>query len=174
MSEPLSDAQARVAVVMGSKSDYEVMKECAAILKQFHVPHEVRVISAHRTPERAREFALGAESRGIRIIIAAAGKAAHLAGVLAAMTTLPILGVPMATADLGGLDSLLSMVQMPAGIPVGTTAIGKAGARNAALLAVSILALSNAGLNQELKRYREEMQAEVEKDDAAIRQEARA
>ncbi len=172
MSEPLSDAQARVAVVMGSKSDYEVMKECAAILKQFHVPHEVRVISAHRTPERAREFAL--ESRGIRIIIAAAGKAAHLAGVLAAMTTLPILGVPMATADLGGLDSLLSMVQMPAGIPVGTTAIGKAGARNAALLAVSILALSNAGLNQELKRYREEMQAEVEKDDAAIRQEARA
>jgi len=90
------------------------------------------------------------------------------------MTTLPILGVPMATADLGGLDSLLSMVQMPAGIPVGTTAIGKAGARNAALLAVSILALSNAGLNQELKRYREEMQAEVEKDDAAIRQEARA
>ncbi len=125
-------------------------------------------------PERAREFALGAESRGIRIIIAAAGKAAHLAGVLAAMTTLPILGVPMATADLGGLDSLLSMVQMPAGIPVGTTAIGKAGARNAALLAVSILALSNAGLNQELKRYREEMQAEVEKDDAAIRQEARA
>jgi len=172
MSEPLSDAQARVAVVMGSKSDYEVMKECAAILKQFHVPHEVRVISAHRTPERAREFAL--ESRGIRIIIAAAGKAAHLAGVLAAMTTLPILGVPMATADLGGLDSLLSMVQMPAGIPVGTTAIGKAGARNAALLAVSILALSNAGLNQELKRYREERQAEVEKDDAAIRQEARA
>ncbi len=113
-------------------------------------------------------------SRGIRIIIAAAGKAAHLAGVLAAMTTLPILGVPMATADLGALDSLLSMVQMPAGIPVGTTAIGKAGARNAALLAVSILALSNAGLNQELKRYREEMQAEVEKDDAAIRQEARA
>ncbi|MHC1742470.1 MAG: 5-(carboxyamino)imidazole ribonucleotide mutase [Syntrophobacteraceae bacterium] len=171
MRQPLSDAPARVAVVMGSKSDYEVMKEFAAILKQFHVPHDVRVISAHRTPERAREFALGAESRGIQIIIAAAGKAAHLAGVLAAMTTLPVLGVPMVTSELGGLDSLLSMVQMPAGIPVGTTAIGTAGARNAALLALGILALSDSDLNQALKRYGERMQAEVEKDDAEMRQE---
>jgi 5-(carboxyamino)imidazole ribonucleotide mutase len=174
MSEARSDSLPCVAVVMGSRSDYEVMKECAAILKRFQLPHEVRVISAHRTPERAREFALGAESCGVRIIIAAVGKAAHLAGVLAAMTTLPVLGVPMATSDLGGLDSLLSMVQMPAGIPVGATAIGKAGPRNAALLAVSILALSDSGLSQELKRHREQMQAEVEKDDAALRQEARA
>ncbi len=159
----------QVAIVMGSKSDYEVMKECAAVLKDFGVEHEVRIISAHRTPDRAYAFATEAEAQGLKIIIAAAGKAAHLAGVLASMTTLPILGVPMTTSDLGGLDSLLSMVQMPAGIPVGTTAIGKAGAKNAALLAVAILALSDAHVRDELKAYRERMRAEVEAADAEVR-----
>jgi 5-(carboxyamino)imidazole ribonucleotide mutase len=158
-----------VAIVMGSKSDYEVMQEGAKVLARFNVPHEVRVISAHRTPDRAHEFATTAEARGIKIIIAAAGKAAHLAGVLAALTTLPVLGVPMTTSDLGGLDSLLSMVQMPAGIPVGTTAIGKAGAKNAALLAVSVLALSDERLRGELKAYRNQMRAEVEADDEQVR-----
>jgi len=158
-----------VAIVMGSKSDFEVMKESCGVLKYFGVAHEVRVISAHRTPDRAHEFAVGAEARNIKIIIAAAGKAAHLAGVIASLTTLPVIGVPMATSDLGGLDSLLSMVQMPAGIPVGTTAIGKAGAKNAALLAVAILALSDIGLHSELKAYREKMRVEVEADDDQIR-----
>ena len=158
-----------VAIVMGSKSDYEVMKESAGVLKEFGVTHEVRVISAHRTPDIAHAFATGAEEQGIKVIIAAAGKAAHLAGVLAALTTLPVLGVPMTTSDLGGLDSLLSTVQMPAGIPVGTVAIGKAGAKNAALLAVAILALSDARLSNELKIYRQQMRAEVEADDAEVR-----
>jgi 5-(carboxyamino)imidazole ribonucleotide mutase len=162
----------KVAVVMGSKSDFDVMKECAKVLADFKVPHEVRVISAHRTPDRAYEFAAGAEASGIQIIIAAAGKAAHLAGVLAALTTLPVLGVPMTTSDLGGLDSLLSMVQMPGGIPVGTTAIGKAGAKNAALLAVAILALSDERLRAELKTYRKKMRAEVTADDEEVRRSA--
>ncbi|MFZ5571480.1 MAG: 5-(carboxyamino)imidazole ribonucleotide mutase [Thermodesulfobacteriota bacterium] len=159
----------KVAVVMGSKSDFDVMRESAKVLADFQVPYEIRVISAHRTPDRAHEFAVGAEARGIQIIIAAAGKAAHLAGVLAALTTLPVLGVPMVTTDLGGLDSLLSMVQMPGGIPVGTTAIGKAGSKNAALLAVAILALSDERLRAELKAYREKMRAEVAADDEEIR-----
>ena len=160
----------KVAVVMGSKSDYEVMRECAGVLADFKVPHEVRVISAHRTPDRAHAFATGAEERGLQLIIAAAGKAAHLAGVLASLTTLPVLGVPMATSDLGGLDSLLSTVQMPGGIPVGTTAIGKAGAKNAALLAVAILALSDDRLRGQLKAYRQRIQKEVEADDAEVLQ----
>lgn len=159
----------QVAIVMGSKSDYEVMKESASVLKAFRVPYEIRVISAHRTPDNAHAFATGAEEQGIKLLIAAAGKAAHLAGVLAALTTLPVLGVPMTTSDLGGLDSLLSMVQMPAGIPVGTVAIGKAGAKNAALLAVAILALSDPRLNSELKQYRKRMQDEVEAADAEVR-----
>lgn len=169
MNQQVIKSSPIVAIVMGSKSDYDVMKESAAVLKAFGVPHEVRVISAHRTPGAAHAFATGAEERGTKLIIAAAGKAAHLAGVLAALTTLPVLGVPMTTSDLGGLDSLLSMVQMPAGIPVGTTAIGKAGAKNAALLAVAVLALSDARLRDELKAYRQRMQAEVEADDAEIR-----
>lgn len=159
----------QVVIVIGSKSDYEVMNESTGVLKEFGVPHEVRVISAHRTPDNAYAFATGAEGRGIKVIIAAAGKAAHLAGVLAALTTLPVIGVPMATSDLGGFDSLLSMVQMPGGIPVGTVAIGKAGAKNAALLAVSILALSDSSLNNKLKAYRQKMRTEVETADAEIR-----
>jgi 5-(carboxyamino)imidazole ribonucleotide mutase len=174
MNDTATRSNPIVAIVMGSKSDYDVMKESAKVLTDFKVPHEVRVISAHRTPDRTHGFAIGAEDRGIRLIIAAAGKAAHLAGVLAALTTLPVLGVPMTTSDLGGLDSLLSMVQMPAGIPVGTTAIGKAGAKNAALLAVAVLALSDNRLRDELKAYRKRMQAEVEAVDAEVRQGAPA
>jgi len=127
------------------------------------------VISAHRTPEAARAFALSAEARGIRAIIAGAGKAAHLAGVLASLTLLPVIGVPMTTSDLGGLDSLLSMVQMPNGIPVATVTIGKTGAKNAALLAVAILALSDASLRKKLSDYRAALAREVETDDREVR-----
>jgi 5-(carboxyamino)imidazole ribonucleotide mutase len=158
-----------VAIVMGSKSDYETMKESIGVLVDFKIPYEVRVISAHRTPDVAHTFAVGAEEQGVKLIIAAAGKAAHLAGMLAAFTTLPVIGVPMATSDLGGLNSLLSMVQMPGGIPVGVTALGKAGAKNAALLAVSILALSDVRLSNELKACRQKMRAEVQADDADVK-----
>jgi len=138
--------QPLVAVVMGSKSDWETMRHCDETLTQFGVPHECRVLSAHRTPQLASQYAAEAESRGFEVIVAAAGGAAHLAGVLAAQTLLPVLGVPMQSAALQGLDSLLSTVQMPGGIPVGTLAIGTAGARNAALLAVAILANSRPEL----------------------------
>ncbi|MDX9862901.1 MAG: 5-(carboxyamino)imidazole ribonucleotide mutase [Rhodospirillales bacterium] len=157
-----------VSIVMGSQSDLDTLKEASAVLKEFGVPHEVRVISAHRTPEVAREYALSASERGVKIIIAGAGKAAHLAGVLAAMTVLPVIGVPMTTSDLGGLDSLLSMVQMPGGIPVPTMAIGKAGAKNAALFAVAVLALANEALHAQLVAYRERMTREVVNADQAL------
>jgi 5-(carboxyamino)imidazole ribonucleotide mutase len=143
-----------VAVIMGSKSDWDVMKHCCDVLTQFGVPHEKRVLSAHRTPHAAAEFISGAESRGVKVIIAAAGGAAHLAGVAAAHTLLPVLGVPMESASLKGLDSLLSTVQMPGGVPVGTLAIGKPGATNAALLAVAILAINDPSLRNKLKAYR--------------------
>ena len=144
----------RVAVIMGSKSDWEVMRHADDTLTQFGVPHESRVISAHRTPQLALEFASTAESRGIQVIIAAAGGAAHLAGVLAANTVVPVLGVPMKSDALNGLDSLLSTVQMPAGIPVGTLAIGKAGATNAALFAIAILANNDSELRKQLREFR--------------------
>ncbi len=131
-----------VVVMMGSKSDWDVMRQAAEMLTKFEIPHECRVLSAHRTPKETAEYVSGAEGRGVEVIIAAAGGAAHLAGVCAAHTILPVLGVPMESASLKGLDSLLSTVQMPAGIPVGTLAIGTPGARNAALLAVAILATS--------------------------------
>jgi 5-(carboxyamino)imidazole ribonucleotide mutase len=143
-----------VAVIMGSKSDWDVMKHCCDVLTQFGVPHEKRVLSAHRTPHAAAEFISGAESRGVKVIIAAAGGAAHLAGVAAAHTLLPVLGVPMESASLKGLDSLLSTVQMPGGIPVGTLAIGKPGATNAALLAIAILALHDRAIHKKLETYR--------------------
>ena len=138
---------------MGSKSDWETMRAASETLKQFDVAHECHVMSAHRTPKLASDFANNADARGIEVIIAAAGGAAHLAGVIAAHTTLPVLGVPM-TSALNGLDSLLSTVQMPGGIPVGTLAIGKAGATNAALLAVAILANSRPELKRRLRAYR--------------------
>jgi 5-(carboxyamino)imidazole ribonucleotide mutase len=163
-----------VAIVMGSQSDLDTLKEAAAALKEFGVNYEIRVISAHRTPEIASEFALSAKDRGIKVIIAGAGKAAHLAGVLASMTVLPVIGVPMTTSDLGGLDSLLSMVQMPGGIPVATVAIGKTGAKNAALLAIAILALANDDLNARLIAYRERMTREVMKADNEVQANAGA
>src|SRR5712671_4898064 len=146
---------------MGSKSDWDVMKHCCDILTQFGVLHEKRVLSAHRTPAAAAEFVSTAESRGIQVLIAAAGGAAHLAGVTAAHTILPVLGVPMESASLKGMDSLLSTVQMPAGIPVGTLAIGKPGAVNAALLAVAILAVSRPPLRDQLRQFREEQAQKI-------------
>jgi 5-(carboxyamino)imidazole ribonucleotide mutase len=150
-----------VAVIMGSKSDWEVMRQADETLSKFGVPHECRVLSAHRTPAQTAEYVAGAEARGVEVIIAAAGGAAHLAGVCAAHTVLPVLGVPMESAALKGLDSLLSTVQMPAGIPVGTLAIGPAGARNAALLAVAILAGSRPALRDKLRAFRAEQSAKV-------------
>ena len=150
-----------VAVIMGSKSDWEVMRQADEVLSQFGVPHECRVLSAHRTPRQTAEYVEQAEGRGVQVIIAAAGGAAHLAGVVAAHTIVPVLGVPMESKSLKGLDSLLSTVQMPAGIPVGTLAIGAAGARNAALLAIAILARADATLAQKLRQYREQMAGKV-------------
>lgn len=150
-----------VAVIMGSQSDWETMKHADETLSQFSVAHECRVISAHRSPALAAEFGSTAEERGLEVIIAAAGGAAHLAGVLAAHTTLPVLGVPMKSDALNGLDSLLATVQMPGGIPVGTLAIGKPGATNAALFAVAILANSRPELRQKLHEFRESQEAKI-------------
>ena len=150
-----------VTVIMGSKSDWETMRHCCDVLTQFGVPLEKRVLSAHRTPAAATEFISTAEKRGVKVIIAAAGGAAHLAGVAAAHTLLPVLGVPMESASLKGMDSLLSTVQMPGGIPVGTLAIGNPGATNAALLAVAILALSDAALRKKLETFRAEQTQKI-------------
>ena len=149
-----------VAVLMGSKSDWDTMRASSETLQKFGVTHECHVMSAHRTPAMATEFAAAADSRGIQVIIAAAGGAAHLAGVIAAHTTLPVLGVPM-TSALNGLDSLLSTVQMPGGIPVGTLAIGKAGATNAALLAIAILANGRPDLKKKLRAFRAEQEKKI-------------
>jgi len=146
--------QPLVGIIMGSKSDWDVMRATHETLEQFGVPHECRVLSAHRTPAATAEYVTTAEARGIKVMIAAAGGAAHLAGVTAAHTLLPVLGVPMESASLKGMDSLLSTVQMPGGIPVGTLAIGKAGAVNAALLAIAILALQQPALRDRLRDYR--------------------
>jgi len=151
-----ADSAPLVGVVMGSKSDWETLRHADDVLKQFEVPHECRVLSAHRTPVAMAEYAQQAEARGLRIIIAGAGGAAHLPGMVAAYTTLPVLGVPVESHALKGLDSLLSIVQMPGGVPVGTFAIGKAGATNAALLAVAILATTNGVLREKLRAFRAE------------------
>ncbi|HTQ53359.1 MAG TPA: 5-(carboxyamino)imidazole ribonucleotide mutase [Bryobacteraceae bacterium] len=153
-----------VAVLMGSKSDWETMRHCDETLTRFGVEHECRVLSAHRTPQLASQYATEAEARGFEVIIAAAGGAAHLAGVLAAHTVLPVLGVPMESQSLKGMDSLLSTVQMPGGIPVGTLAIGTPGARNAALLAIAILANSRPELRDKLKRFRAEQADKVARE----------
>jgi 5-(carboxyamino)imidazole ribonucleotide mutase len=157
----MADSNALVIVLMGSKSDWETMRQCDEVLTRFDVPHECRVLSAHRTPKETAEYVSGAESRGVEVVIAAAGGAAHLAGVCAAHTVLPVLGVPMESASLKGMDSLLSTVQMPAGIPVGTLAIGPAGARNAALLAVAILGTRRPELRERLRQFRSEQSAKV-------------
>jgi len=153
-----------VAVIMGSKSDWGTMRQAAELLEEFGVDHECRVLSAHRTPAETAEYTGQAEQRGIEVIVAAAGGAAHLAGVCAAHTLVPVLGVPMESATLKGLDSLLSTVQMPAGIPVGTLGIGAAGARNAALLAIAILANSRPELRERLRQFRARQSEKVLKE----------
>lgn len=155
MAEPI------VGIIMGSKSDWDTMKNAADILKDFGVEHECRVVSAHRTPDLLFEYAKSAEERGIEVIIAGAGGAAHLPGMTASQTVIPVLGVPVKSRALSGVDSLLSIAQMPAGIPVGTLAIGDAGAKNAALLAVAILANSRPELRERLKKFREVQTASV-------------
>src|SRR5688572_16594250 len=145
-----------VSIIMGSTSDWETMKNASDILEKFGVAHECRVVSAHRTPDLLFEFAKAAESRGLEVIIAGAGGAAHLPGMCASQTVLPVLGVPVQSKALSGMDSLLSIVQMPAGVPVGTLAIGAAGATNAALLAVAILSNSRKDLREKLRQFREQ------------------
>jgi 5-(carboxyamino)imidazole ribonucleotide mutase len=162
MSSPARpDANPLVAVIMGSKSDWETMRHADETLTSFGVAHECRIVSAHRTPARMVEFAAAAEGRGIEVIIAGAGGAAHLPGMVAAQTIVPVLGVPVESHALKGLDSLLSIVQMPGGVPVGTLAIGKPGATNAALLAVAILANSRPVLRAKLKEFRDEQTHKV-------------
>jgi 5-(carboxyamino)imidazole ribonucleotide mutase len=150
-----------VGVVMGSKSDYEVLEPAVEVLKEFSIPCEVRVVSAHRTPDLLFKYAEEAEARGLRVIIAGAGGAAHLPGMLAAKTLVPVLGVPVPATMLNGLDSLLSIVQMPKGVPVGTLAIGKAGAANAGLFAVEMLATTDHALRERLRTWREQRSKEV-------------
>jgi 5-(carboxyamino)imidazole ribonucleotide mutase len=158
----------QVLLIMGSDSDLPVMQEAADILKKFGIPFEMRISSAHRCPQRTAELASGAAGRGIRIIIAGAGMAAHLAGVVAAETTLPVIGVPMPGGALNGVDALYATVQMPGGIPVATMTIGKAGARNAGIFAVQMLALNNQDLAKALVDYRREMAREIERKDEAL------
>ena len=150
-----------VGIIMGSRSDWETMRHAAEILTALEVPHETRVVSAHRTPDRLYDYARGAAGRGLRVIIAGAGGAAHLPGMAAAMTSLPVLGVPVESRALSGMDSLLSIAQMPAGVPVGTLAIGRAGAVNAGLLAAAIVALGDEGLAARLDAYRAAQTASV-------------
>ena len=159
-----------VAVVMGSDSDFPVLNGCIETLEDFDIPYEVRVISAHRTPEKAHKFASTARLKGLRVLIAAAGGAAHLAGVMASLTTLPVIGIPIQTPTLGGADSLYSTVQMPSGVPVATVAIGKAGARNAALLAAEILALSDEQLHDRLRAFRANMRRTVSEKNRRLRE----
>jgi len=151
-----------VSIVMGSDSDLPVMKEAIAILDDFNIPYEVFLTSAHRSPERTTKFAREAANRGIKVIIAGAGAAAHLAGVIASQTTLPVIGIPLDATSLNGLDALLSTAQMPGGVPVATMAIGKAGAKNGALMAVRILALYNEDLREKLNAYIERMAKDIE------------
>ena len=165
----MSKAKASVVIVMGSDSDLPKLQGAIDTLEDFGVVYDLRVLSAHRTPAEVHDFAVGASKAGFRVIIAAAGGAAHLAGVIASLTTLPVIGVPIETSALAGLDSLLSTVQMPAGVPVATVAIGSAGATNAALLAVQILALSDPKLTKKLVEYRDKQVEKVLAKDAKTR-----
>ena len=160
----MTDERPLVGVIMGSKSDWDTMKHAAEVLAAFDVPHEARIVSAHRTPSKMAEYAASAAGRGLEVIIAGAGGAAHLPGMVAAQTILPVIGVPVQSAALNGLDSLLSIVQMPKGVPVATVAIGPSGATNAALLAVAILATSRPNLREELLAYRAEIADAVRRD----------
>ena len=162
---------AKVAVIMGSKSDLSVVKPAITVIKSFGVEVEARVISAHRTPEEAHEFSVNAQSRGIEVIICAAGKAAHLGGVIAASTVLPVIGLPVKTDMMGGLDSLLSIVQMPSGIPVAT--VGVNGGENAGLLALQILGLKYPEIASKLTDYKKKMKEKINADDEALQEEAK-
>ncbi len=159
-----------VAILIGSESDYEVVREAMDVLKSFGLECQLEVTSAHRSPERTRKLIAGFEKEGVKVFIAAAGRAAHLAGFVAAHTTLPVIGIPVEGSTLGGLDALLSTVQMPKGIPVATMGLGKAGAANAALLAVAILSLRNPVLRKKLKNYRAKLEAQVEEVSTKLRQ----
>lgn len=163
MSKPL------VSIVMGSDTDLEVMSEAAKTLQSFGIPHEIDVTSAHRSPARTSQFARAAAGRGIKVIIAGAGGAAHLAGVIAAETTLPVIGVPIPSSSLQGMDSLLATVQMPAGIPVATLAIGKAGATNAGILAAQILALADEKLAEKMQQHKQKLVKSVEEKSAKLK-----
>ncbi len=165
----MKENQPKVGIVMGSDSDLGIMEETVFVLKKFDIPFEMTIASAHRSPQRATEFASSARERGIRVIIAGAGHAAHLAGAMAAHTTLPVIGVPIDSSCLQGLDALLSTVQMPPGIPVATVAIGKPGARNAGILAAQILALSDPELETRLSAYKREMADQVEEKAGKLR-----
>ena len=164
MMPSVSETPPVVGVVMGSKSDWETLKHADQVLTEFGVPHECRIVSAHRTPNEMADYAREAEGRGLKVIIAGAGGAAHLPGMIASQTTLPVLGVPVESHALKGPDSLLSIVQMPGGVPVGTLAIGKAGATNAALLAIAILATSDPSLRTKLATFRADQTARVKQD----------
>lgn len=168
MTATESQTAPKVGIVMGSDSDLGVMQAAADMLKQFGIPFEMTVASAHRTPERAMRFATEARSRGVRVIIAGAGHAAHLAGVLAAHTTLPVIGIPIDSSCLQGMDSLLSTVQMPPGIPVATVSIGKSGAKNAGILAAQMLAIGDVELDARLAAFKKEMAEQVEKKAQAV------
>ena len=157
----MTQQKSKVALIMGSKSDYETMKIAQETLQKFGIPFETKISSAHRCPDATAQYAKGLRDRGIKVVIAAAGMAAHLPGVIASMTTLPVIGVPLAAPALGGLDALLSIVQMPGGVPVATVAIGKAGAKNAAVLAAQILSLNDTALAGLLADYKKEMDEEV-------------
>src|SRR5713226_291027 len=162
-------ATALVGIIMGSKTDLETLQGAVEILEEFGVEHEVRVLSAHRTPEQVLEWSSTAEERGMEVLIAGAGGAAHLPGVVAAKSLLPVLGVPVPSTTLGGADALLSIVQMPKGVPVGTLAIGKSGAANAALLAIAIMAGKRPDLREKLRAWRKARADEVQKADASLR-----
>lgn len=159
-----------VSIVMGSDSDLEIMNEAAKVMDDFGIAYEIDVTSAHRSPARTSEYARNAAGRGVRVIIAGAGGAAHLAGVIAAETTLPVIGVPIPSTPLNGMDSLLAIVQMPAGIPVATTAIGKAGATNAGILAAQIVGLSSASIATKLKQLKEKLARSVEEKSQKLQQ----
>lgn len=170
---PDDDSPPLVGVMMGSDSDWEVMKETGKVLKAFDIPFEMTVTSAHRTPERTHAYAQAAAERGVRVLIVGAGAAAHLAGVVASVSSLPVIGVPLAATELQGLDALLATVQMPGGIPVATMAIGRAGAKNAALFALRILALQDAELAGRIAAYKQNMASEVEAKHLALQSRVR-
>jgi len=163
-----------IGIVMGSDSDFPIMEETVKALKSFDIPHEVRVISAHRAPAQVMEYARTAEKRGLKVIIAGAGGAAHLAGIIAAETTLPVIGVPIESSPLHGIDALLSTAQMPGGVPVATMAVGKAGAKNAAIFSAQILSIYDGELNGKLKKFKASLEQEVTAKDRAIAERLKA